>query len=98
MFIERYELSKPADQDLEDIFEYTEIEFGIDQAIEYLNGLESGFEQLIVNPELGRTRNDIKTGLRSISRSSHIIFYRLMSDHVKIVRVLHGSRDMINFL
>jgi toxin ParE1/3/4 len=69
MTIDRYALSKPADKDLEDIFDYTEEEFGLDQAINYLNDLEILFGQLVVNPELGRERNEIKSGLRSMVTS-----------------------------
>jgi len=53
-----YELSPEADQDLEDIFDYTEREFGIDQAIEYLSGLDGIFTKLVHNPELGKERDE----------------------------------------
>lgn len=98
MSIDNYTLSKSADQDLEDIFDYTEQEFGLDQAINYLNDLEVLFGQLALNPELGRERNEIKLELRSITKNSHVIFYRVMTESVMIIRVLHGSRDMIKFL
>lgn len=35
-----YELSKEADKDIEDIFDYTEDKFGADQAIVYVMGFE----------------------------------------------------------
>ncbi len=98
MTVDCYKLSKPADQDLEDILDYTEAEFGIDQAISYLNDLEIVFNQLVVNPELGRERNEIKSGLRSMPKTSHVIFYRIRPDHIRIIRVLHGSKDLIKFL
>ena len=98
MAIKRYILSIPADQDLEDIFDYTLSAFGMKQAVSYLAGLEGLFEQLIQNPELGRERKEIKPGLRSMVKDSHVVFYRIMNEHIKIVRVLHGSRDMPNFL
>ena len=54
-----YELSSDADSDIEEIFNYTFEEFGIEQ-------------------------------------SSHVIFYRVLKDRIRIVRVLHGSRDLPN--
>jgi len=90
----RFELSLPADEDLEEIFIYTEEEFGTDQAVKYLTELEEVFEQLVGNPELGRERNEIKKGLRGLPTGSHIVFYRILSGHIRIVRVLHGSRDL----
>jgi toxin ParE1/3/4 len=89
-----FELSLPADQDLEEIFDYTEEEFGSDQAAKYLTELQDVFEQLVENPELGRERNEIKQGLRSFTKDAHVVFYRILSKHIRIVRVLHGSRDL----
>lgn len=89
-----FEISLPADEDLEEIFIYTEEEFGTNQAVMYLTELEDAFEQLVGNPELGRERNEIKKGLRSLPAGSHIVFYRILSDRIRIVRVLHGSRDL----
>ncbi len=94
---ENYKLSPAADKDLDEIFDYTEEEFGIDQAAKYLTELEEVFIQLFQNPLIGRTRNEIKRGLRNFVKSSHVVFYRPMKSHVRIVRVLHGSRDFVRF-
>ncbi|TNF23835.1 MAG: type II toxin-antitoxin system RelE/ParE family toxin [Bacteroidetes bacterium] len=92
-----FELSLPAQNDLEDIFEYSESEFGTDQAINYLLGLDLLFNKLVEAPEIGRERNEIKRGLRSIVEAEHIIFYRIMADRIRIIRILHGSRDLPKF-
>ena len=93
-----YELSQEADNDLDEIFDYTAEQFGIDQAIKYLSGFEDVFQSLCNNPKLGRNRNEIRKGLRSISHISHTVFYRIFDDRLRIVRILHGSRDIIKFL
>ncbi|MCF6354806.1 MAG: type II toxin-antitoxin system RelE/ParE family toxin [Candidatus Polarisedimenticolaceae bacterium] len=89
-----YELSSEADQDISDIFDYTEAEFGLDQAVSYINALDECFAQLIENPELGRERSEIRDELRSITSGSHIVFYRILNGRIRIVRILHGSRDL----
>ncbi|MDX9789405.1 MAG: type II toxin-antitoxin system RelE/ParE family toxin [Candidatus Kapabacteria bacterium] len=43
---------------------------------------------------MGGTRNEIKESLYSFPKDNHIIFYRILDDHIRIVRVLHGSRDI----
>lgn len=96
--ISRYLLSTEAEADLSDIFDYTEREFGGAQASGYLLELEAVFNQLVVNPKLGRERSEIRTHLRSILHSSHVIFYRVLTDHIRIIRVLHTSRDIARFL
>lgn len=89
-----YELSTAAAQDLSDIFDYTEIKFGPDQAVSYLNDLEQCFTQLAENPGIGRERSEIRQALYSFISGSHVVFYRMLMDRIRIVRVLHGSRDL----
>ena len=93
-----YELSEAADADLEEIFDYTAGQFSTEQAIRYLLGLENTFQNLCLHPKLGRERNEIRKNLRSISYESHTVFYRIIKDQVRIVRILHGSRDVVKFL
>lgn len=93
-----YELSQEADNDLDEIFDYTAEQFGIEQAIKYLSGFDVMFENLCSNPNLGRKRNEIRKGLRSISHISHMVFYRILEDRLRIVRILHASKDIIKFL
>ncbi|MBR9910117.1 MAG: type II toxin-antitoxin system RelE/ParE family toxin [Gammaproteobacteria bacterium] len=93
-----YELSVEADRDIEDIFDYTAEEFGLDQAVAYVNAFDDVFVELLDNTELGRRRPEIREGLRSIAKESHIIFYRILKDRIRIIRILHGSRDLPKFL
>lgn len=93
-----YHLSIAAEQDIGEIYDYGVYRFGNDQAIKYLTELDFTFNQIVKNPELGKKRDEIKVGLRSLPKNSHVIFYRLIEDSIRIVRVLHGSRDLIKFL
>lgn len=92
--LSHYLLSQDAEVDLGDIFDYTEQEFGLTQASCYLLELEAVFNQLIINPKLGRERDEIRAKLLSIVHSAHVIFYRVRTDNIRIVRVLHTSRDL----
>ena len=92
-----YILSEIADKDLEDIFDYTLDEFGFDQAEKYLLEIEGIFQNLIINPQIGKKRDEIKQGLYSFPKDNHIIFYRILDNHIRIVRVLHGSRDISKY-
>jgi len=93
-----YELSPEADTDIEEIFDYTEREFGLEQAVAYVSGFDDVFVQLIHNPELGKERKEIRKGLRSLLKGKHIVFYRILEDRIRIVRILHGNRDLQKFL
>jgi toxin ParE1/3/4 len=92
--LKRYLLSQEADFDIDAIFDYTEQEHSFNQAIKYLLNLESVFENLVINPEIGRERNEIKKGLFSITEQEHIIFYRILKNNIRIVKVIHGSKDI----
>jgi len=56
------------------------------------------FEFLAANPGMGRSRADLgfpdvrSWRVRGFPR--HLIFYRLVSDRVQVLRVLHGARDL----
>lgn len=89
-----YHLSSEADHDLEDIFDYTNSEFGTTQAFEYVSSFDKIFENLCSHPFMGRERNEIRSGLRSIVNERHVIFYRLLKKEIRIVRILHGSKDL----
>ena len=89
-----YKLSKYVDFDLDDIFDYTVKHHNFMQAVKYLTDLEIVFNTLVENPEIGRKRDELKLNLYCISDNEHIIFYRIQANYIRIVRVLHGSKDM----
>lgn len=94
-----YELSQEADHDLQEIYDFSIENFGANQAIEYLTGLEDIFNNICKHHHhAGRSRNEIRKGLRCISYVSHIVFYRIVEKRIRIVRVLHASRDLPKFL
>jgi len=96
--MDQYILSRNTQDDINDLFDFGAEKFGKYQALEYLIGLRSYFKLLMKNPHLVKKRTEIKKGLFSFPYASHIIFYRIFNKHIKIVRVLHGSRDLIKFL
>lgn len=73
-----YELSSEADQDISDIFDCTENEFGLGQVVAYVSAFDECFTQLLDNPELGRSRDEIRENLRSLNHEAHIVFYRIL--------------------
>ncbi len=88
-----YRLSRKAATDLDGIYEYTIVNFGLAQAQNYLNGLHDCFGNLARQPTLGRQANQLAPELRRYERRSHVVFYVLEEDSVTIVRVLHKSMD-----
>ena len=94
----KLELSEAAVIDLEEIFEYTIREFGRVNATAYLISFDELFVRLSQNPFMGKTRYEIKHSLRSISCKRHVVFYRITSKRIRVIRIIHGSRDYIDML
>ena len=93
-----YILSQKAQEDIEATYDFGFRRFGKEQALYYLTGMQSHFELLLKNSGIGKQRDEIKKGLYSIPYASHVIFFRILKNHIRIVRVLHGSRDLKKFL
>ncbi|MBW4487019.1 MAG: type II toxin-antitoxin system RelE/ParE family toxin [Trichocoleus desertorum ATA4-8-CV12] len=91
----RYRLSKQAEQDLEDIWIYLaqQDEILADQQVaQILNR----FPMLAQFPDMGRQRDNLLPNLKSFPLKSYIIFYTKILDGVEIMRILHQSRDIEN--
>jgi len=46
------------------------------------------------HPFAGRSRSEVRSGLRSFAASPHIVFYRVVDGAPQIVRVLDGRQDI----
>ncbi len=89
-----YRLSSRAVADLDGIYEYTILNFGLEQAQLYLSGLQDRFEALVKHPLQGRKAEELAPGLRRFEYQSHIVFYMPEGKDIWIVRVLHQSMDL----
>ena len=91
--MQNFRLSTAAESDLTDIWTYR-AESGETRADELIERLVEQFTMLATFPKAGRSRPDIKKGLRSFAIEHHVIFYRLIDQGIEVVRVLYGTRDI----
>lgn len=96
--IQSYKLADIAERDVSEIYDYTALEYSTDQAIKYLTSLDKAFGVLVEQPFIGKDRSEIRKELRSFVYEKHTIFYRIMTDYIRIVRVLHSRSDIPKFL
>jgi toxin ParE1/3/4 len=87
-------IAEAAQTDLRDIKQYTERTWGAAQARRYLDEFRARFALLRKRSQLGRPREELGTGLRSLPSGGHVIFYRDMDDRIEVVRILHASMDV----
>lgn len=56
--------------------------------------LRQRFELLGKVPGMGRSRDDLHPGMKSVVVDRYVIFFRVTDVAVEILRVLHGARDL----
>jgi toxin ParE1/3/4 len=59
-----------------------------------LNKLDAKFFKITQFPSLGRQRDEILPGLRSLPMDNYLILYMVIGQDVEIFRVLSGYRDL----
>jgi toxin ParE1/3/4 len=98
MTIKFYKLSVEAEGDVSALYDYTLENFGSEQTLAYLHGLEQCITTIVSNPNIGKDRSEIREGLRSFLYEKHIVFYRSHDDYIRVVRILNSHRDLPNLL
>jgi toxin ParE1/3/4 len=93
----KYVLSPRAKADISEIWDYTVERWGIRQAEIYAIQLKSAIETLASHPYEGQTCDEIRTGYRKYPSGSHILFYRLTSAGIDVVRILHQRMDFEHY-
>lgn len=84
----KYELSRAADRDLDEIYLYTFREFGALQADAYFESLEECLTRLGENPLLGIDASNVRRGYRRFVHQRHTLYYRKSKSGVTIIRIL----------
>jgi len=88
-----YRLSPAAERDLESIWKYTRIEWGLEQAERYIDLLTAAFEVLAESPKLAPACDHIRHGYRRRNVERHMIYFRPTDYGIAIIRVLHERMD-----
>jgi len=89
-------LSRDAEEDLQDIYIFSENNWGEKQAEKYIYDLYETFKFIAENPKLGRVRPELGKEIRSKTQSSHVIIFTEWKYEIAILRILHSSRDIPN--
>lgn len=89
-----YRLSVKAESDIEAIYEYSIVNFGLATARSYIDDLFARIDVLADHTDWGQDYGHIAPGLRRYEHTSHSIYYaRLDTGETLIVRVLGSRQD-----
>ena len=86
-------LAPRADDDRIRIYRHGAEIWGEDRADACYENLLRELESLARFPEIGRLRDDVRPGLRSITVGEHVVYYRIKPDgDVRVSRILHARQ------
>ncbi len=93
--MKRLIVAESAHKDLQTIHDFIAKDNAV-AADRWIDQLVKNFETVSAQPGIGKRRDDLKRGFRSITEGDYIIFYRIQksTDSIEIVRVVHGKRDL----
>jgi toxin ParE1/3/4 len=86
--------SPEAEADLTDIWNHFAGVAGSKTADTLVRAIAETCRMLEEHPLAGRSRDEIRPGIRSALASPFVIFYRVTDNVAEIVRVLDGRRDI----
>ncbi len=94
-----YVFTKAARDDLNEIWEFI-VRDNLDAADQVLEELEAAARMLAEVPGMGRARPDLTDASVLFWRGagSYFLVYRPETRPLEVVRVLHGSRDVVSML
>jgi toxin ParE1/3/4 len=86
--------SSDARSDLSKIWDYYVRVAGRHTAEKIIREIGEACRILEDHPFAGRSRNEVRPGLRSVAVSPHVIFYRVKGGAAEVARVLDGRQDL----
>lgn len=88
-----YRLTPAAERDLERIWAHTFGQWGIEQANRYIDILTVAFAELAQSPGMAAACDDIRPGYRRRSVERHMIYFRITTYGIAIIRIVHDRMD-----
>ena len=91
------ELSGRARRDLDEVRDWTIETWGRAQWQAYYGALAVAFRRIASDPDCGRPRDLLATGMRSLACEKHLIFFAPLASHggqPVILRILHHRRNL----
>ena len=89
-----YRLSPAAQADLESIRDHAVTHRGEPQAEDYTRNIQVACEALIEGTMVSRSAEEVRAGYRKVAVGSHVMYFRIQSDTLEIIRILHKSMDV----
>ena len=94
----RFQVSKKAEQELDEIFVFWAKRAGLEIADRLIDSIEDRFALISDYPMVGRRCEELAPGVRSFPVGNYLVYYRKRQGAIQIQRVLHAARDQARAL
>ena len=94
----RFQVSKKAELELDEIFVYWAKRAGLEVADRLIDSIEDRFALISDYPVIGRICDDLAPCVRSFLVGNYLVYYRKRRGIIQILRILHGARDQASAL
>ena len=88
-----YRVTPAAERDLESIWTYTSSQWGAAQAERYVDMLTAAFTELAQSPRRAQNCDHIRANYRCSGIGRHVIYFRITSYGIAVVRALRERMD-----
>jgi toxin ParE1/3/4 len=86
--------SPESEADLLSIWSWGASRFSAEAADRHLRDIQRAVAALETSPEIGRTRDDLRPGIREIVVYPTVVFYRIAATRIEVIRVVDGRRHL----
>ncbi len=86
-------ISPLAELDLEAIADHIAADNPV-RAVSFVQELRAQCQRIARNPPGYRQRLELGNDIRSCAHGNYVIFFAAEPDHIAIIRILHGARDI----
>ena len=82
-----------AESDILEIWQFI-ADDSVAAADRWIDELDEKMALWATQPMMGRARDDLAPGLRSLALGRYVVFFVALADGIDVVRVMHGARDI----
>jgi toxin ParE1/3/4 len=93
-----YRLTPAAQRDLDEVFDYTVVHWGVAQAMRYTDLIEAACAQAAIAPQQSQGCANIRPGYRRRSVEQHVLYFRPTRYGIAVIRILHQRMDAARHL
>jgi toxin ParE1/3/4 len=91
--VKDFVLSPAAELDLDDVWDYSAENWGLNQAERYIRMIQDTIIGLAQGTQPSQSAGHVRAGYRRVLVGSHVVFFKETSELIDVIRILHQRMD-----